>query len=1227
MSTYREQVYSMLGAKQEPQSDFKKEVYGMLGVKPTVTNWYQPSASPQKADIPAKQTENHDRLNDLANRSAKPTVQFPSGLGTPKTATPQDWKDIFVGDEEKAREVAFSVLQDETLKDTLKRGALQKMQDSAGHAALAGAHQSYANLLKPLTAKYGNENFQTMEELAQAGQQAHPIAYGAGYAGGKMSQYAGGAQLMQSLPFVGKATGALGAKIGAGVANLTGGKIAAEIAAPVASSLLADTLLDVALDTAPEAIGNISDGKSAGEVAKSAAKNVAVNVGFNMGAEAVGQLFKAIKAGKATKEAAEQAKKALDGMDDAAKQAVAVEYGLKDADELVQEIENAVKVKPQKVAAGNIPPDASVGAATSGFDPYSKAANQYGTIKPGENPARVVDVPLSMDGKTKVQQFARTAMEAKATPDEMIPEFEKKVAEGLFSYNPKKDAPALDAAIKSITDKGYKGALEQWDDIAQGRRVASKDDMVLGQMLYSLAAKNGDSEMAMKLAAEIAAEGTRMGQGIQAMRMLKKTTPEGKLYYVQKSADNIKQELIKKYGKNAPKIEIDNKLVENYMDAIKTGEQSAMDTALGAIEQNIADQLPVTFMDKWNAWRYFAMLGNPRTHIRNVVGNGLFGITTKIKNGLAAAIEDGVDAARKSSGKEGIQRTKTLFKDASAVEFAKNDVLKMQDVLQGGGKYNPADAIKDKRKIFGDGNLEKTRRFAMDMLEREDWWALKPHYTDSLAGYISANKIDPAKITASQLETARSYAVKEAQRATFRDASALANGLNEISRQGPVKHVLVEGMVPFKKTPVNIAKRAVEYSPIGLMNGTKQALLDVKSGKKTAAEAIDTIASGLTGSGIMAIGWWMAQSGVLTAGRDDDAKQQGFDELQGEQNYALKIGDKSYTLDWAAPSAIPLFMGAEFYNRKQGEMSMQEFVNSLLRVGDPLVEMSMLQGLESTLKTAAYSQNVIADTIANTVAGYASQGVPTLAGQVARTVDDTRRTTYVEKGDIKVVSSTLQKAMAKTPGLSHNLTPRIDAWGQEVKQQGDSVLSRAAQNMLSPGYYSESKKTPLDEELERLYKEGVEDSPYPKLADRYFNVGGERIDLTAEQWETYAKEKGQKSREYVDALVRSPYYRKLDDDAKAKVINDLYGYSNALAKTKVSDYKLDAVNLKMYQAEQKGVNPYRYLLIKQSADIDGNGSVSQEEMQRTLDGEKLTREQKAYLYALQNKTWKSNPYR
>ena len=55
----------------------------------------------------------------------------------------------------------------------------------------------------------------------------------------------------------------------------------------------------------------------------------------------------------------------------------------------------------------NVGADASTGAAPAGFDPLSHASNQYGAIKPGENPTRVVDFPVSMDGETKVGQFSR----------------------------------------------------------------------------------------------------------------------------------------------------------------------------------------------------------------------------------------------------------------------------------------------------------------------------------------------------------------------------------------------------------------------------------------------------------------------------------------------------------------------------------------------------------------------------------------------------------------------------------------------------------------------------------------------------------------------------------------------------------------------------------------------------------------------------------------------------
>ena len=83
------------------------------------------------------------------------------------------------------------------------------------------------------------------------------------------------------------------------------------------------------------------------------------------------------------------------------------------------------------------PPSSSgtgdLGAAPSGFDPLSHASNQYGAIPPGENPTRVVDIPVSMDGETKVSKFARTAAEAQITTDEMVGRIEKLVQDGIHT--------------------------------------------------------------------------------------------------------------------------------------------------------------------------------------------------------------------------------------------------------------------------------------------------------------------------------------------------------------------------------------------------------------------------------------------------------------------------------------------------------------------------------------------------------------------------------------------------------------------------------------------------------------------------------------------------------------------------------------------------------------------------------------------------------------------------
>ena len=114
----------------------------------------------------------------------------------------------------------------------------------------------------------------------------------------------------------------------------------------------------------------------------------------------------------------------------------------------------------------------------------------------------------------------------------------------------------------------------------------------------------------------------------------------------------------------------------------------------------------------------------------------------------------------------------------------------------------------------------------------------------------------------------------------------------------------------------------------------------------------------------------------------------------------------------------------------------------------------------------------------------------------------------------------------------------------------------------------------------------------------------------------------------ISELVANPYYSLLPDEAKAKLLKKIYAYgrdkaSEALGFARSDDYK------KAYMAEEMGISPGTYYLYNVTANRDGEGIVTQEEAEETLDAMDLTMEQKAYLWALQDAGWssKSNPYK
>ena len=826
---------------------------------------------------------------------------------------------------------------------------------------------------------------------------------------------------------------------------------------------------------------------------------------------------------------------------------------------------------------------------------------RYGAIKRGEAPARDVEIPKQTNDETRTRQYVRTAAEASQVPDSFINGITQDVMNDVYAYVPISNNEAMERAVSTVENMGLDKAIEQWNAAVNGEHMPSKYDVALGEYLLTLAGKNNDPALASKMIIELSTVATNAGQAVQAMSMLKRMTPEGQLMALQKVADRINRE------RPDSNVKIPETIIDR-VQRVNPRDTEAVDQIMHDGLVALAGQVPSTWLDKWNAWRYLAMLGNPRTHIRNIVGNAAFTPIIYTKDFLAGAIEGVVNAASKAAGGQGIARTKTALsalpfsKRSEYLNFVREDFQKMKDVINGGGGKNPADVVRDNQKVFTSKLMqpvEKAGKLNSKLLEAEDLAFKKIHYERALMQYLAANKIDLSTVTEETLNRGRNYAIREAQKATFADASALASALNHLSRRHKAAQFIIEGNLPFKKTPINILKRGVEYSPAGLLKGAYQLqkLLKerrmLKQGKLSgpekrtisAPDVIDSFASGLTGTGIMALGMWLASAGLLSGGLGGDKDDQ-FSKLQGEQEYALKIGDTSYTIDWAAPAALPLFVGAEivdlYRDSKTGEVPLSKLLESLTNLSEPMVNMSMLQGINDAIENVKFSDNPIVDFGMNAGVSYLSQGVPTLLGQIARTSDDTRRRNYVEQGSaFPTIQMALQRNKSKIPGALQTQQPYVDAWGRE--EPTGNIAERAFSNFLSPGNTSEKQTSSMEKELERLYEETGNAGVLPSSAQKNITNQGEKYVLTAEEYTEYQRTMGKTSYELLSKLTGSSEYKKLTDEQRTDAVSEVYSYAKDLAKEEMLKsrgvkYEASSKRQSMDAAKKNGVPLSMYLL-------------------------------------------------
>lgn len=359
----------------------------------------------------------------------------------------------------------------------------------------------------------------------------------------------------------------------------------------------------------------------------------------------------------------------------------------------------------------------------------------------------------------------------------------------------------------------------------------------------------------------------------------------------------------------------------------------------------------------------------------------------------------------------------------------------------------------------------------------------------------------------------------------------------------------------------------------------------------TAAQMIDNLASGLTGTGIAALGYWLSSLGLVNAGEPEDDRERALSMAEGTQAYSINLGPYSYTIDWAAPAVLPFFIGAEFHNMMQAEDPNQEEstadqkfkkgLESLERMFEPMFNMTVLSGVSSTIQSASYAKsNPLTAAGGALVQNFAGQVVPTLLGQIARTVDPVRRSTYVDK-DSSIPTSLqrfIQTQQNKIPGLSPKNVPYLNVWGEETANE--NPLLRAFQNFLSPGYIAQRSGSAIDDELKRLNSLGY-DGVLPSMRQKGQSVDldrdGEKEHLSREQWETWQKSQGQTAKTLLENLMASQDYQSMADEEKAAAVKRILDFSKENGKLDVggSEDGIDkwVINAREYANQFGGGSP------------------------------------------------------
>ena len=785
-------------------------------------------------------------------------------------------------------------------------------------------------------------------------------------------------------------------------------------------------------------------------------------------------------------------------------------------------------------------------------------------------------------------------------------------------YDKVTNRESLEKAFKIINDGGLAETI-RWS--TQDSKNINATDVAEGWILLKQYADNGDYDSMIEIAKKMREIGTTAGQTVQAFNIMERMTPEGMVKYAQSELSEAYDKMVKNKTKEwIDKYRMDFDLkpdeVQFIMDNMKEIQnmEDGYDkrVKLAEIQKLMTDKLPPEKGAKIKSWMRISMLFNPKTQVRNVAGNALI-MPINSFGDLFSSYADKLIAKKTGVRTTGTTNIKAMIEGIKRGAYeATNDYKKgINTKDMEGNRFEISNGKSFSEKNLMGKTLNRTESLLNYVMDVGDRVFSEAAFENSLQNQLILN--NTTEITQEMIDIAH----QEALSRTWNDNNNYTRfvlgaraGINKLANfKG---YGLGDVLIPFAKTPANLTKAIVDYSPAGLVNtinkgiNLKNALTNGQFTSTMQHEFVQSLGKATAGTMLYILGIALAKSGITSGKSDDDKDTANFlKNTLGISSYSIKIGNKSFTYDWAQPLAAPLSITANVVNSKNSSSKalLEGIIGSLDTAGSILLEQSFLSSINDVLS----DNDGVVSGIINEVLELPARAVPTFSKQIADLVDGTQRTSFEYNKPIK---SAINSIKAKIPFVSKSLNPSIDTMGREIQKYGGK--NNLFNVFLNPANINTKNISKSAEEIYRLYKETGENDVMPRVAPYYINQKGEKIMISGKERVEYQKTSGKIIEDNVKKLLSDTTYLNMSDIEKANVVKNIVNYSYNIAKKDVLGLELSNAYEKAYEYSKIG-DIGDYYTFKESID-DTNKDTKKESITNFLINSDLNNEQLAYLY-------------